>query len=190
MNTEQSVTGKNTSYEVSQDPRKITQKMSYILRHHPESVGGLDEFGRTTLTQLAHALQTSVEMVLQIVEDDAKGRYAVENVHIWATQGHSIKGLKIPMQELDESVVQVFHGTKMKFLESILEKGLIPQTRTQVHLSMTEETARKVASRRRGKSVILTVDTGRMLQDGFKLFVSANGVVLTENVPPEYITVK
>ena len=41
---------------------------------------------------------------------------------------------------------------------------------------------------RRGKPVILTVDAGRMHRDGHKFFVSANGVWLTDTVPPGYLS--
>ena len=59
--------------------------------------------------------------------------------------------------------------------------------RHHVHLSKDLETARKVGARR-GKPVILTVDAGRMHRDGHKFFFSANGVWLTDAVPPGYLT--
>ena len=49
------------------------------------------------------------------------------------------------------------------------------------------ETARKVGARR-GKPVILEVDAGRMHRDGRTFFLSANGVWLTDAVPPGYLT--
>jgi putative RNA 2'-phosphotransferase len=49
------------------------------------------------------------------------------------------------------------------------------------------ETATKVGARR-GKPVILTVDAGWMKRDGHKFFVSANGVWLTDAVPPSYLS--
>jgi putative RNA 2'-phosphotransferase len=49
------------------------------------------------------------------------------------------------------------------------------------------ETARKVGARR-GKPVILTVHAGRMHREGHEFFVSANGVWLTDAVPPGYLS--
>ena len=36
--------------------------------------------------------------------------------------------------------------------------------------------------------MVLTVDAARMAADGLPFFVSANGVWLTEHVPPQYLT--
>jgi putative RNA 2'-phosphotransferase len=47
--------------------------------------------------------------------------------------------------------------------------------------------ARKVVARR-GKPVILVVDAGRLYRDGFRFFLSANGVWLTDSVPPDYLS--
>ncbi len=58
--------------------------------------------------------------------------------------------------------------------------------RHHVHLSADATTATKVGERR-GEPVILRVQAGRMHQDGHVFFLSANGVWLTEAVPPEYI---
>ena len=46
----------------------------------------------------------------------------------------------------------------------------------------------RIVGARRGKPVILTVDAGRMHRDGHKFFVSANGVWLTDTVPPGYLS--
>ena len=59
--------------------------------------------------------------------------------------------------------------------------------RHHVHLFKDVETATKVGARR-GKPVILTVDAGRMHGDGHKFLLSANGVWLTDAVPPVYLT--
>jgi putative RNA 2'-phosphotransferase len=57
-----------------------------------------------------------------------------------------------------------------------------------VHLSPDVETAR-VVGRRRGRPVVLRVAAGRMHRDGHVFLLSANGVWLTEHVPPLYIDV-
>jgi putative RNA 2'-phosphotransferase len=48
------------------------------------------------------------------------------------------------------------------------------------------ETARKVGARR-GKPVILLVESGKMHDHGFIFFVSANGVWLTDSVPAAFL---
>jgi putative RNA 2'-phosphotransferase len=67
-----------------------------------------------------------------------------------------------------------------------LAEGLKKGKRHHVHLSRDIETARKVGARR-GKPVILRVDARMMHQEGFKFFLSANGVWLTESVPAAYL---
>ena len=49
-----------------------------------------------------------------------------------------------------------------------------------------QETAIRVGGRR-GKPVVLTVDAGAMHRAGHVFHVSANGVWLTGNVPPEFL---
>ncbi|MDB4994575.1 MAG: 2-phosphotransferase, partial [Myxococcaceae bacterium] len=80
----------------------------------------------------------------------------------------------------------LFHGTVAKFLDAIKREGLIKGARHHVHLSATRDTAEKVGARR-GKAVILEVKASEMALGGHPFFLSANGVWLTERVPPSYI---
>ncbi len=59
-------------------------------------------------------------------------------------------------------------------------------SRQHVHLSKDIATAAIVGGRR-GKPVILTISSGAMYRDGQLFFLSANGVWLTDAVPPQYI---
>lgn len=80
----------------------------------------------------------------------------------------------------------MFHGTVARFLPSIWAKGLDKRSRHHVPLSKDEATARKVDARR-GQPVILRVEAGKMHRDGYKFFLSANGVWLADAVPDEYL---
>jgi putative RNA 2'-phosphotransferase len=40
---------------------------------------------------------------------------------------------------------------------------------------------------RRGRPVIFAIDAAKMAADGYTFFVSANGVWLTDAVPPAYL---
>ena len=60
--------------------------------------------------------------------------------------------------------------------------------RHHVHLSPDMETARKVGIRY-GKPVILQIDTEKMLDAGYKFYVSANGIWLVDAVPPEFLKI-
>ena len=82
----------------------------------------------------------------------------------------------------------LFHGTGEKSVSSILKEGLMPRSRLYVHLSGDRETAVRVGSRH-GKPVVLIVEAGRMVKDGYAFYRSENGVWLTKTVPPEYLKI-
>ena len=83
----------------------------------------------------------------------------------------------------------LWHGTGEKYRESIEKKGLIPKSRLYVHLSADYETAVSVGSRH-GRPVVYRVLTEKMIHDGYKFFVSANGVWLTKEVPVKYLEIE
>ena len=80
----------------------------------------------------------------------------------------------------------LFHGTATRFVDSILEKGLISGERHHVHLSADLVTAQKVGQRH-GKVIIFILDTKQMHQDGFQFYCAENEVWLTEQVPIKYL---
>jgi putative RNA 2'-phosphotransferase len=83
----------------------------------------------------------------------------------------------------------LYHGTKKDFLYKILEEGLKPMNRQHVHLSPDIETATIVANRRKGDNVILEISAKAMYADKLDIYLSDNGVYLTEKVENKYIKV-
>ena len=166
--------------------------ISLILRHKPETIGiTLDEHGWADVNELiAGAQKTSpdfnMEMLEEIVRTNNKQRYAFNEDHtkIRANQGHSIQ-VDVELKEETPPAI-LYHGTGEKSVASIQEQGLLPQSRIYVHLSKDIDTAVKVGSRH-GKPVVFTVLAGRMHEEGFKFFLSENGVWLTKEVPPKYL---
>jgi putative RNA 2'-phosphotransferase len=59
--------------------------------------------------------------------------------------------------------------------------------RHHVHLSATPGTATQVGARR-GAPVVLTVDAAAMHAGGHTFYQAANGVWLTDHVPPGYVS--
>lgn len=164
----------------------ISRTIAYILRHNPGSAGlKMSEKGEVNLESLADSLNASVKTVREIVEKDSKGRYVIEGDLIWATQGHSIPVLA--RNEIVTELGTVYHGTKRHFLDSIKKQGLIAGDRLHVHLSSDLATALMVANRRKGDSVILRIDGSRLISDGYEVFRSNNGVILTNYIPWEYV---
>lgn len=170
---------------------KISKSLSYWLRHRPEAIGiKLEKDGWTDVNELIekakNELVFSFDDLKEVVKNCDKQRFSLSEdlTKIRANQGHSTK-VKIDFKEIVAPPV-LYHGTVEKFIESIKKKGLVPGNRHHVHLSKDKETAEKVGSRR-GKPVILVIDSTKMQDEGFKFYISDNGVYLTDFVPKKYI---
>ena len=171
--------------------KETSKFISLILRHKPEAIGiSLDEHGWTNVEELikgiARTRDFDMEMLEEIVRTDEKQRYSFneDKTLIRANQGHSI-----PVDvELDEEQPpeELWHGTGEKYVSSIDIQGLLPKSRLYVHLSRDRETALKVGQRH-GKPVLYIVKAGEMYRDGYKFFLSKNGVWLTKEVPIKYL---
>lgn len=165
--------------------------LSLILRHKPETIGiSLDEHGWANVEELivgiAKTHEFNMDILEEIVRTDNKQRYSFneDKTLIRANQGHSIP-VDVELEEV-EPPSELWHGTGEKYVASIDKQGLIPKSRLYVHLSKDEDTAIKVGARH-GKPVLYKVKTGEMMKDGYKFFVSKNGVWLTEKVPVQYL---
>ncbi|MEO0831322.1 MAG: RNA 2'-phosphotransferase, partial [Pseudomonadota bacterium] len=104
---------------------------------------------------------------------------------IRAAQGHSIE---VDLA-LEPAVPpnQLYHGTALAKLGTILAEGLTPQSRQHVHLSIDEDTATRVGQRH-GEPIVLKVAAGQMSADGKVFWRADNGVWLTDVVAPEYLS--
>lgn len=161
--------------------------ISLILRHKPEAIGiSLDEHGWANVDELIVGISKtqpfSMDMLEKIVNTDDKMRYSFneDKTLIRANQGHSV-----PVDvELEEKAPPeyLFHGTGEKYVSSIDSQGLLPKSRLYVHLSDNTTTAEKVG-KRHGKPVIYRVNSGEMQKNGYKFYLSVNGVWLTKTVP-------
>ncbi|KAI5066919.1 hypothetical protein GOP47_0017447 [Adiantum capillus-veneris] len=141
----------------------------------------------------------TVDDILKAVERDNKQRFTLVTekgvLLIRANQGHSIKTIESekllkPILSSEEISVCV-HGTLMSNLNSILKTGLKKMGRNHVHFASGLPREDGVISGMRHTSeVLIYLDAKKALQDGMKLYLSDNGVILTEGfdgvVPPEY----
>jgi putative RNA 2'-phosphotransferase len=172
------------------DDIQISKFMSLVLRHAPEQAGlTLDENGWADLGVLCAVIErkfgASTTDVARIVAENPKQRFAIEGDRIRAVQGHSVD-IDLGLAPSNPPAL-LYHGTKEGFLPAILREGLRSQSRQHVHLSKDIGTALVVARRRKGKDVILRVDSAAMAGDGLIFFLSGNGVWLTDHVPPRYL---
>ena len=166
--------------------------ISLILRHKPEVIGiTLDEHGWANVDALIAGVNRTKPLDMagleEIVRNDEKQRYSfnAEKTKIRANQGHSVP-VDVELEAVEPPEL-LYHGTGEKYVESIEEQGLIPKTRHYVHLSGDYDTARKVGARH-GKPRIYQVHAGQMAADGYTFYRSVNGIWLTKEVPPRYLT--
>jgi putative RNA 2'-phosphotransferase len=172
---------------------RISKYLSLVLRHDPAAAGiTLDAEGWVAVEELlAGAARngfpfTRAELE-EVVRTNDKQRFALsgDGQRIRANQGHSVSvdlGLN---PETPPAIL--YHGTVERFVSSILANGLDKQARQHVHLSSDIATASRVGSRR-GRPIILKIAAVQMHSAGFRFFCSANGVWLTDQVPPQYIS--
>jgi putative RNA 2'-phosphotransferase len=174
------------------DVVRASKRLSYVLRHRPDSVGlTLDEAGWVDVDVLlaalaGHGLRLSRADLEHVVAANDKRRFAFDETgtRIRASQGHSVAvelGYE-PAEPPDE----LFHGTVERFLAAILAEGLRPGNRHAVHLSADVDTARTVGARR-GRPVVLRVDAAGLAADGEAFSRSEDGVWLVAAVPPRYL---
>ena len=168
---------------------KLSKRMSFILRHHPETVGlTLTSDGWVGLDALVDALGVDRQQVLATVAADSKGRFQVLDGQIRAVQGHTHSSVKRTFFVPDTLPATLFHGTKAGFVPSILADGLKPGQRSHVHLSADLATAQQVAARRAGDSVIFSVSVAALVDAGVTFGVAENGVWLADRVPVSALT--
>lgn len=172
--------------------KQISKALSYILRHHPDTIGlTLDAQGWADTQELLakfsqqYGLLTLTALQEVVAENDKK-RFAFneDGSKIRASQGHSIE---IELGYTAQTPPEIlYHGTATRFLDSIRETGLLKQDRHHVHLSADQATAHKVGERH-GKPVVLQIKALAMSEQGFEFFISENGVWLTDHVPVAFI---
>lgn len=162
-----------------------------ILRHKPEVIGiTLDRHGWADVAALIEGVNKThpldMETLEQIVAEDEKQRYSFneDKTRIRANQGHSVP-VDVELEEKEPPEI-LYHGTGEKYVDSIRQQGLIPKSRLYVHLSSDIPTAVSVG-KRHGTPIVYQVKSRDMYKDGYRFFLSVNGVWLTKEVPVCYL---
>ena len=171
---------------------RISKFLAKHLRHAPAEIGlTLEEGGWVSVAELLHGssragLIVTLEELREVVATNEKQRFAFDESgkKIRANQGHSIEvDLQLPAQ-IPPAVL--YHGSAEQFVLGIKIEGLQKMSRQHVHLSLDVETARRVGARH-GKPVIFRVDTAALTKAGYLFYCAANGVWLTDEIPPEFL---
>ncbi|MFK7766337.1 MAG: RNA 2'-phosphotransferase [Mariniblastus sp.] len=172
---------------------KSTSKfLSLVLRHQPDLINiTLTESGWVAVDRLLqhmgqHGKKLTIEQLAHVVETNDKQRFEFsdDRKEIRARQGHSVS-VELGYKPTEPPNI-LYHGTPKDVVSKIQTSGLKKQKRHDVHLHQNTDTASE-AGGRRGKPVLLMIQSKKMFDDGFEFFVTENKVWLTDNVPPEYI---
>lgn len=174
------------------DLNNISKYMSLILRHKPDVIGiELDEHGWANVNDLISGIEKdnhgfNFELLEEIVRSDSKQRYSFNDDKslIRANQGHSVN-VDVELKE-KEPPEYLYHGTGEKYVKFINQDGLIPKSRLYVHLSKDIKTAENVG-KRHGKEIIYRINSGRMYRNGYKFYLSENGIWLMKEASVKYL---
>lgn len=171
--------------------QKFSVFLCGVLRHDPKKVSiQLDTQGYVDITVLLEKLSEhnkpiTRDELLIIVAQDQKSRYRVTDNMIRCNQGHSTSQVKIDYLEVIPPDF-LFHGTSLDSVKAIDREGLISGKRHHVHLSDNQATATQVGGRH-GEPFTYIVQARRMRAEGYKFYLSDNGVWLTDCVPAKYL---
>jgi putative RNA 2'-phosphotransferase len=172
----------------------ISKFLSQHLRHAPEELGlTLQPGGWVQVADLLAACNRHGHPITQdeleaVVRTSDKQRFAFDETgeRIRANQGHSVD-VDLQLSPTEPPAV-LYHGTPSQFEEAIRTAGLKKMARHHVHLSPDIPTARKVGQRH-GKPAVFAIDAAAMRAEGRLFYCSANGVWLTDEVPPRFLGV-
>ena len=175
---------------------RISKFVSGLLRHFPHRFGiEVDRYGWASLSDVSRVVadrysiseEEAEKVIRSIVSRDPKGRFELRGNRIRARYGHSID-VEVGWSEGGEIPPVLYHGTSRKALKSIMEKGLLPMKRKEVHLSESYRDAVEVGRRYDPSPVVLRINAKKMIEDGFEIRRKGR-VLTTDYVPPEYIRV-
>ena len=176
---------------MSDEVTRASKFLAYVLRHDPGSIGltlgdgGWVRIDALLVAAAQHGRRLDAALIDRVLTAPGKKRYETRDGLIRAAQGHSV-AVDLGLEPRQPPPV-LYHGTVARSLDGIFAEGLRPGSRTHVHLSADQETATSVGARR-GRPVVLVIDTATMSADGHEFFQASNGVWLTAHVPPAFLS--
>ncbi|WP_336770114.1 RNA 2'-phosphotransferase [Bacillus bombysepticus] len=175
------------------DEQKLGGFLCLLLRHNPDSFAlKIDKYGFASINDLLNIFskdeywrdKVSFETLIETCSSDTKERYILTGTHIRARYGHSIH---IEHPESDKHLPDIlYHGTNAEALTGILNKGILPMSRKDVHLSETPTFATLAAKRRKGP-ILLKIDVAKALTLDTEFKFAGNEVWLSTPIPVDAI---
>ncbi len=174
---------------------RVGRIMAGVLRHFPDKFGvAMDDQGWVDLHDFIDQVHEQKERlhwlkahhIVAIVATDPKGRYQLEGNDIRATYGHSLE-LNLNDLPMDDIPDKLYYPVTEEELDVILDRGLHPTDRKKVHLSRGYENALAAGLRRTENPIILAIDAGRAIDEGYRIHQAGKTVYVTDEVPAEFL---
>ncbi len=173
----------------------LSRIMAGTLRHFPEKLGVMmDGHGWVDIRDLIDAIGTSrsgfnwlrKKHIKALVETDPRDRYQIDGGMVRATYGHTID---VDLSDLPEAEIDEFYyPVTEEETDMILEGGLNPTDRKNVHLSGTIQKAQEAGRVRTDEPIILKIDGKKAKKDGIKIYHAGKDVYITDGIDAKYIS--
>lgn len=166
-----------------------------VLRHFPEKLGVMiDGHGWVDISEFVEAIGISRSgfhwlrnhHIDAIALTDPKGRYQLDGGMVRATYGHTIDVNldDLPLADIDE----FFYPVTEEEIDIILEGGLNPIDRKNVHLSGSIEKALEAGRVRTEEPLIIKIDGAKAKKDGIEIYHAGKDVYITDRIDAKYIS--
>lgn len=173
---------------------RLSKFLARVLRHRPEEVGlEVDHEGWVAVEDLLQAVSEQLPSwrhvqrsdLEQIIANSEKTRYQIQGDRIRALYGHSTHvAVDRSPQEPPEVL---YHGSAARNLDRIIQEGLHPMRRQNVHLSTDRSLAAEVA-RRHGRSIVMfKVNARAAWKAGIRFYVGSGQIWVSDAIPSEFI---
>ena len=160
-----------------------------MLRHRPDEFGlNVDDYGFVPLDEIVEAVQqryaeVTKEDVCQLVEGAGQRRFEIRDEMIRALYAHSFY-VEMDGEPLDPPEL-LYMACEAPAARKMRDEGIKPADRFYLHLSLSREAAE--ARTRRFEAPCLVEILAQEAQAGEIEFYSRGAVVLTREIPPEFV---
>ena len=171
---------------------RLGKFVSGALRHFPKAVGlEMNSRGWVDLDYFCKILKrrykwATKESLISLVESDVKNRYEIDNGYIRACYGHSVD---VNLDHSECELPYLYYGISQEEADMVLEKGIKPIHQQYVHLSTSYNKASSAAQVHTENPIIIRIDADAARDKGISFMSATDEIVLTEEVPSDYLTV-
>lgn len=179
--------------DLQRQVRAHSKRLSWLLRHGAGREGiSMDNAGWVKLTDVLNFLNLDNDQLCLVIQENNKARFELHGEKLRATQGHSLDRMPVTQEALEASWTiynpqgedRIWHATQSQHLDSILKDGIIRGERSHVHLANAIDSP---VGKRSNAPLLIEVSVAKLRTEGYEVFISPNGVVLTRFVPPSCI---